>query len=524
MPSGGEREGRVLVSHQQQVRLDAKIPAQHADRKLVQPGRVPAREQDGEPRHDRCEHPSDVEEHEHDHVREGIEDPEPDRHAIAITGGPADLERGRVGSFPERRVLVAQEHEIRHRPGAPTEVEGGEVPEAARMGSREDDREPRDHCHDTRHRAQDATARRPPEAQARAPGQQHVRDRENDPKAGRQAVPVRELGFDVEGHRVGGPRGPGHGVAHRSPSSPEASTTPRPKRVQRGPLLEYSQAGSRSATCPEQLVEHRAEAGHQMCPTSRARCGALTLHRTAPERRVGARTERRARTRANDRRAGTEPAIGALHGRISPRQHRPDVPNRDTANIARRGTNASDQLLMARTTRSAYTAAPAGFTWTRSAANHSGCPHEVACQSTSTAFDFQRWTPSAIAVFTGSCHQRGSHTLTNATRRALARDCITASNCTALNGPFVPKPTTTTTGSRPASASIVRSRAALKNWRLTDASTAMPWASSCARTSTITESPNASVLPGGGAVGGTAVAAVVVAGTEVDVVDVLVVV
>jgi hypothetical protein len=77
-PSGGptcrslrrEAEGRVLVGGEhERVGADAVAPAQHAGHVVEEPAREPAREEDREPRHDRDDQHADVEEEEHDVVR-----------------------------------------------------------------------------------------------------------------------------------------------------------------------------------------------------------------------------------------------------------------------------------------------------------------------------------------------------------------------------------------------------------------------------------------------------------------------
>src|SRR3954447_5934045 len=55
-PPLGERERRVLLGHQQDVGLDADLPADHAVDEVEDPGRVAAGEDDREPRDEHAHH------------------------------------------------------------------------------------------------------------------------------------------------------------------------------------------------------------------------------------------------------------------------------------------------------------------------------------------------------------------------------------------------------------------------------------------------------------------------------------
>ena len=91
-----QRKRRILVHHQQKVRLDAQPPSKRPYAKLVESSRVGARQQNAEPRRDRRERPRDEHEEQHEDVREREQQTEAHRKPIAGALGIDDLDRRRI--------------------------------------------------------------------------------------------------------------------------------------------------------------------------------------------------------------------------------------------------------------------------------------------------------------------------------------------------------------------------------------------------------------------------------------------
>lgn len=128
-----ERERRVFVTHEHAVGRYSQRPAQVPDGEWVEACRVRTGNENRKPRDHRGSERRDADDPKHDDVRDHIEDPEAHRPLVRQHVRIDNVAGGRVSAFAKRRVIVAQERQVGHEPGAPRFEIVHEVPDAARM-------------------------------------------------------------------------------------------------------------------------------------------------------------------------------------------------------------------------------------------------------------------------------------------------------------------------------------------------------------------------------------------------------
>src|SRR5262245_4325392 len=209
-----EREWRVIVHQQEQIRFDTNEPPQDTDAEFVEPLRVLAGEQNRQPRDERRDPPRDGQQPDDNQLRDDQDQTKSDAEAPARALRLRERERRRVRVVAERRIQVLEQHQVGERAHTPSQVEDRVLADRRDISAADHNKEPVDDREDVRHGAEQPgfAAQRGAGAAAStavkgkphsdAADEQQMRNRKNDAKRDRQPVAIGARRLNVDRDRV----------------------------------------------------------------------------------------------------------------------------------------------------------------------------------------------------------------------------------------------------------------------------------------------------------------------------------